>query len=170
MKRSINVILTFTILCISSISHGAEWWIFNISKESIVFIDIDSIRNDENNQKRSWAQYYENTGASSKVLYFFKCKDEEFGAKAIYNYKSDGSYESDSSREYVSYKPAAPESVGYNLLKVTCSDDPRSELTDELQGPLKDEVSPAEFSKRVFKMLEPERTPPINKKSVESKS
>lgn len=170
MRQFISIIFTFAILCISSISHGADWWIVHISQESIAFLDMDSIRDDGNNQKRSWAQYYDKTGASSKVLYLFKCKDEELGAKAIYSYKSDGSYESDSSREYINYKPAAPESVGYDLLKVTCSDDPRSELTDELQGPLKEDVSPSEFSKKVFKIIEPEKTPQVIKKAVKSKS
>ena len=161
---------TAILFSFSSHSYGVDWWLTHASKEKVVFIDIESIKDEGYEHKKIWVYFIYKDGSSSKILSSFKCKEEEHGIKATYSYKPDGSTGNVNSDEYVSYNPIAPETIGYDLLKITCSDEPKSQLTGEYQVELKDDMTPFEASKIIFESFKEEKKSPPKKKSMKPQS
>lgn len=165
MRKANGFSLACLLLSAPILSHGADWWLVSASLERVTFIDMESIRDDDYGFKRSWVQFIEKDGTSSKVLAIYKCKEEEYGTKAIYSYKADGSTDGNKTNEYVSYNPVAPETIGYELLNISCAAEPEAQLGGELQGRLKEGVSPSELADGFFKASKSEKTTPPKKGS-----
>ena len=127
------------------------------------------IKSEGYDSRKSWFQTFDKDGRHAKVLAFYNCKDEEIGIKAIYNYKPDGSSDNSRSNEYIDYKPVAPETIGYLLLNVSCSDEPQLQLTGEWQGRIKNGMTPSEFSTKTFKLLKEKKKSTPNKNNGKGK-
>jgi len=148
-----NAIAILSLLIFSSNCRAADWWLIHTDMDSVSFIDLESIKDYEYTKKKSWIQAFNRDGTSARTLFIYNCKNEEVGVKATYTYNADGKSKSSDSVSYINFNPVAPETFGYELLQVSCADNPKSQLNVEIQSHKKLEISPEEYSKNYFKLI-----------------
>jgi hypothetical protein len=152
MPKYQHLALLIVLMSTSSVTHATDWWLLKIDIDQINFIDIESIKEYESGIMKTWIQSFDRDGKSSKALMLFNCKSEEFGLKALYAYNKDGNTASSNSFEYVDFKATPPETMASELLKISCSAEPSSQLNGQLQGPIKKDITPQEVATQLFKM------------------
>lgn len=151
-------------LLFSATAHASDWWIVDISKDVIFFIDVSSIKKDESGAIKGWTQSVKRDGKSARTLWFYKCDNEESGAKSMNFYKADGSPDGNIVNDVVEFEPTPPDTLRYDLLQISCAEDPASKLDKPYQRQVQESEAPSDMAKSIFQRLDESKAPAIPKK------
>lgn len=129
MKRKISLLLALAI--IPTAAHAANWvYVTTSSTNAEYFIDKDSVRTISSGYPKkeivlAWFKidYSKDRTVSrreSKILYHFDCANQQMALMNWVDYDAQGRVLDSNNFSYPSFKPAVPDTIGYDMLDRAC--------------------------------------------------